>query len=98
MAEFLGSEELEAGLNICAAATPGPWEQRAIDGMSCDFVVAGQVVICCHLNPMDARFIAASRGAVPLLIEQVKMLHGVVVRLEGELREAKRLLKLNGVM
>lgn len=84
---FLSLADLQAGIEISSAATPGPWEQRGMPGMACDFVAAGQSVICCHMSPADAKFVAAAREAVPVLIDQVMTLNKIVLELEERLRE-----------
>lgn len=67
-------DELE---QLCAKATPGPWTVS-----KGGYNVLEVYCECCAKSEDDARFIAASRDALPQLISEVRSLQGRVVELE----------------
>lgn len=83
---------------LCDAATPGPWRSRdfGVHAVRANMVVAGRGYcddgVYCHEN--DARFIAAARTLMPLLLDVAKVAEKLVTLeaskqdgLDGYLRE-----------
>lgn len=73
----MSDKELRELEELANAATEGPWSngtKARVDG-ECNTVKSGRVTICSvgvSNKPHDARFIAASRTAIPQLIQALR--------------------------
>lgn len=67
---MIPKEQLAAWRAVTAAATGGPWSNRIGIG-PCDYIVKAE-------RSDDAAFIAASRTAVPALLDEVERLRNLV--------------------
>lgn len=86
---MITDDQLNEWQKICDAATPGPWENRQVSGSrrGCVCVKNSNLWICDVVSDEhDARFIAHSYAAMPLLIEEVRRLNKIIE--EQEIFEA----------
>jgi hypothetical protein len=73
---MMTDEQLAEWQRLADAATPGPWRYRGIYvGTDAGLVASAEL-------PLHAAFIAASRTAVPALIEEVERLRDEIVTKE----------------
>jgi hypothetical protein len=92
------TEEIERLRRLCEKATPGPWEWYGRSGdaylvapkaggkwIMDDGSAGGEYNPYLKPNDPDAQFIAASREAVPTLLDEVERLRDVLSLVEAEL-------------
>ncbi len=81
-------EDHDRALELCAAATPGPWEGRVGVG-PCDYIVKAE-------TGHDAAFIAAARELLPRAVERITELeraNQILLRNNYSLVEARDALR-----
>lgn len=91
---------------LCEAATPGPWESRfrdgdfALTGPATEWVVlfpspqtSGFGIIAYDERRANQRFIAASRTALPALLDALEAERARVKEMEAGLKETLRMLE-----
>lgn len=83
------TEQIQELRAWCDAATPGPWkEEPNLGGTPC--VISEKTAICCTYRmggqaSVDAAFIAASRTALPQLLDEVSTLRAQLAEAQMEI-------------
>ena len=73
MSESITTEEIQALRALCEKATPGPWSTEIDDPCSPWYVLSDDGdLTATALMYSDAAFIAASRAAVPRLLDEIE--------------------------